>query len=67
MLREKDGKVSTGRVLSVLIVLCYLVYAGYIVWHTKVMPDIPSSLATLCGAFYGVNKLAEKISVQIGK
>ena len=62
VLKEKDGKVSFGRVVGTVLVFFYLVWATYLTWETKKLVDIPSNLAMLIGALYGANKLREALS-----
>ena len=59
ILREKEGKLSFGRVVGTILVLFYLVWATYLTWETKKIVDIPSNLALLIVALYGANKLRE--------
>ena len=62
VLKEKDGKLSFGRVMGTVLVMFYLVWATYLTWETKKLVDIPSNLAMLVGALYGANKLREALS-----
>ena len=59
VLKEKHGKLSFGRVVGTVLIVFYLVWATYLTWETKKLVDIPSNLAMLIGALYGVNKLRE--------
>ncbi len=57
--REKEGKLSFGRVIGTVLVFFYLVWATYLTWETKKLIDIPTNLALLIGTLYGANKLRE--------
>ena len=57
--KEKDGKVSFGRVIGTVLVSFYLLWGTYLTWKNNELVDIPLHLAGLIGALYGVNKLRE--------
>lgn len=57
VLKEKDGKLSFGRVMGTILIVFYLIWATYLTWETKKLIDIPPNLGLLIGTLYGVNKL----------
>ncbi len=61
VLKEKDGKLSFGRVMGTVLIVFYLIWATYLTWEMKKLVDIPPNLALLIGALYGVNKLREAL------
>ena len=58
MFSDKKAKYSFSRVITFLIVFCYLLFAGFVVFKTAKMPDIPIGVVWLVGALYGVNKIS---------
>ena len=55
--KERDGKLSFGRVVGTVLVAFYLVWATYLTWETKQLVDIPAGLSLLISGLYGINKL----------
>lgn len=58
---DDSGKLSSSRALVIIVVLTYLVYAGYVVVTSKVLPDIPLGVAGLVSVLYGINKLSPTV------
>lgn len=63
-LQTDDGQMSNTRLTILLMVLSYIGWASWIVWHTKQIPDLPIQVAGLLAALYAVNKIGP--NVQIG-
>jgi hypothetical protein len=62
---QEGGKWSLSR-LSIFVVLeANLLFAGYIAWHTKLMPDIPPNWLILVITFLGLTKGAMAASEYI--
>jgi hypothetical protein len=55
---DDSGKLSSCRFLIILSVLCYLVFAGHIVFTKGQLPDMPVGLTALISALYGLNKFS---------
>lgn len=61
MLKENNGKLSYTRVTGFIIVVCYLIWASFIVFKTSVIPDIPVGVLTLLLGLYGINKFSNAL------
>lgn len=57
-LAEESGKISFARLLSTILIFCYIGWATYIVINKQIIPDMPLGLATLIILLYGFNKAA---------
>lgn len=60
-LSEKNGTLSFGRASACAIVFCTLGWVSFVVYQTKVIPDLASPtlfLTSGTAATYGANKIA---------
>lgn len=55
---DDSGKLSASRVLMFIICVAYLVYAGFLIFRTANMVDIPLNIAGLIALLYGANKFS---------
>lgn len=55
---------SFSRLSGALIIVGYLLYAGWIVVKTTVIPDIPGNLLMLVVGLYGINRFAAAIEAK---
>lgn len=55
---------SFSRFSGFLIIVGYLLFAGWIVVKTTVIPDIPGNLLMLVVGLYGINRLAAAIEAK---
>ncbi len=54
---------SMTRLTQFSCIFGYLVWATYITYTTKVIPDIPYQLAFLIGSLYAINKVGPNINI----
>lgn len=57
---DDNGGLSMSRLMALLMVLCYLVWASWIVYQGRSIPDMPLQLGGLIVAVYGINKFGTK-------
>lgn len=55
----KENKLSFARLTGFLLVVFYILWACFIVFTEKRIPDIPLYVFLLISALYGLNKFAE--------
>jgi len=53
---QDNGKWSLSRISAALVLLVNLVYAAWVVYNTKALPDLQAGWLTLILALYGINK-----------
>ena len=62
LLKEIDSdKTSFSRFSGFIIVLAYIIWASYIVYTAKQIPDLPPWLAVTVMGLYGINRFAQSI------
>ncbi|MEW6115664.1 MAG: hypothetical protein AB1553_02030 [Nitrospirota bacterium] len=61
LITDDSGKLSFSRVMIIVVVVVYLVYAGVVVIKKGELPDIPMGVVGLLTALYGFNKFSPTI------
>jgi len=62
LLKEIDtDKTSFSRFSGFVLILAYIVWASYIVYATKHIPDFPPWLGVTVMGLYGINRFAQPV------
>lgn len=56
ILSEDNNQGSFSRVSGAVIILALIVWASWIAWHTRAIPDVPEYWLYLVLGLYGINK-----------
>jgi hypothetical protein len=60
---DRTRALSSGRLMSFLLVVSYIYYSGYIVLTKGVIPDIPVALSGLIAMLYGLKQVGPNIHI----
>lgn len=61
--QDTEGQLSMTRLTIALMVIAYIGWGSWIVYQTKLIPDLPIQVAGLLVALYGLNRA----DITIGK
>jgi len=53
---DATGQWSLSRISAALVLVVNLIYAAWVVYHTRTLPDLQAGWLTLILALYGINK-----------
>ncbi|RQW89945.1 MAG: hypothetical protein EHM79_02240 [Geobacter sp.] len=60
---DATGQWSFSRISAALVLLVNLIYAAWIVYSTRTLPDLQTGWLTLILSLYGINKIATGITL----
>jgi hypothetical protein len=59
-----NGQSSMSRATVFMLVASFCIWATWIVFQTKTIPDLPGNIVWVIGVLYGINKIGGKIGAQ---
>lgn len=62
---DATGQLSFVRLSAAVVILLNLIYAGWIVYKTTVLPDIPTGWLTYVLIGYGLHKASSTVSATV--
>lgn len=60
MFQDDDNQTSFSRISVFIMIIFYLAWASFLVYTTKIIPDVPLQFVALATVLYSVNKISTK-------